>query len=91
MADRVMRVTVISPEAAMFEGDADAVVAPAFDGDVGILPGHAPFMTLLGHGILTVRGASGARAFRVRGGFLQVVDDRVRVVAESVEGDSHAA
>lgn len=91
MADRSMRVTVISPEAAMYDGEADSVVAPAFDGDVGILPGHAPFMTLLGHGILTVRGGSGTQAFRVRGGFLQVVDDRVRVVAESVQGESHAA
>ena len=42
-----MHVTVISPVAAMFDGDADAVTAPAFDGEVGILPGHAPFMTLL--------------------------------------------
>ena len=39
-----MRVTVISPEASMFDGEADAVVAPAFDGEVGILPNHAPFM-----------------------------------------------
>ena len=46
----VMQVTVISPEAAMFDGEADAVVAPAFDGEVGILPNHAPFMTLLGKG-----------------------------------------
>ena len=48
--DRVMQVTVISPEASMFDGEADAVVAPAFDGQVGILPNHAPFMTLLGEG-----------------------------------------
>ena len=40
-----MQVTVISPEASMFDGEADAVVAPAFDGEVGILPHHAPFMT----------------------------------------------
>jgi F-type H+-transporting ATPase subunit epsilon len=86
-----MHVTVISPEASMFDGEADAVVAPAFDGEVGILPNHAPFMTLLGQGTLTVRGADGSRRFRVRGGFLQVVDNRVRVVAEYVKGDSHAS
>ena len=50
-----MQVTVISPEASMFDGVADAVIAPAFDGEVGILPNHAPFMTLLGSGRLTVR------------------------------------
>ena len=86
-----MQVTVISPEAAMFDGEADAVVAPAFDGEVGILPNHAPFMTLLGEGTLTVRQAGSVSHFLVRGGFLQVVDNRVRVVAEHVQGDSHAS
>lgn len=81
-----MHVTVISPEAAMFDGEADAVVAPAFDGEVGILPRHAPFMTLLGTGTLVVRQGGAARRFSVRGGFLQVVDDRVRVVTEHVQG-----
>lgn len=74
----------------MFDGDADAVVAPAFDGEVGILPNHAPFMTLLGDGVLTVRHADQVRRFTVRGGFLQVVDNRVRVVAEHVQGESNA-
>jgi F-type H+-transporting ATPase subunit epsilon len=78
-----MRVTVISPERALFDGEADAVVAPAFDGQVGILPRHAPFMTLLGEGVLNVRGKGESTKFRVAGGFLQVVADAVRVVAGS--------
>jgi F-type H+-transporting ATPase subunit epsilon len=86
-----MQVTVISPEASMFDGEADAVVAPAFDGQVGILPNHAPFMTLLGEGTLTVRRAGTATRFSIRGGFMQVVDNRVRVVTEHVQGDSHAS
>lgn len=86
-----MRVTVISPEAAMFDGDADAVVAPAFDGEVGILPRHAPFMTLLGRGTLTVRRGGGTTRFLVRGGFLQVAGDRVRIVAEHVQGAPDAS
>jgi F-type H+-transporting ATPase subunit epsilon len=76
-----MRVTVLSPERTVFDGDAEAVVAPAFDGEVGILPRHAPFLTLLGEGRLVVRAAEGVRHFRVQGGFLQVVDDVVRVIA----------
>jgi len=75
----------------MFDGEADAVVAPAFDGQVGILPNHAPFMTLLGEGTLTVRRADTVSRFSVRGGFLQVVENRVRVVTEHVEGESHAS
>ena len=81
-----MHVTVISPDASMFDGDADAVTAPAYDGEVGILPGHAPFMTLLGRGRLRVRRAESVSEFRVEGGFLQVAGDRVRIVAERVEG-----
>lgn len=86
-----MRVTVISPEAAIFDGEADAVIAPAYDGQVGILPRHAPFMTLLGRGRLTVRAAGTAHKFLVDGGFLQAVNNTVRVVAEHVKGEVHAS
>lgn len=82
-----MRVLVISPERAVFDGEAEAVVAPAWDGEVGILPRHAPFMTLLGTGTLQVRQAGSVNRFRVQGGFLQVVSNTVRVVAEHVQGD----
>jgi F-type H+-transporting ATPase subunit epsilon len=86
-----MRVTVISPEAAVFDGEADAVVATAFDGELGILANHAPLMTVLGSGLLTVRAGGVARRFRVQGGFLQVVKNSVRILAEHVQGDADAA
>ena len=79
-----MEVTVIGPEASLFRGPADSVVAPAYDGQVGILPNHAPFMTLLGRGTLTVKHGAQEHRFTVQGGFLQVVSNRVRVVAERV-------
>lgn len=85
-----MRVTVISPEAAVYDGEADAVVAPAFDGELGILANHAPLMTMLGTGTLTVRAGGVAQHFRVQGGFLQVVKNSVRVLAEHVEEVSDA-
>lgn len=85
-----MRVLVIGPERAVFDGEADAVTAPAFDGQVGILPRHAPFMTLLGQGVLAIRRSGGTSRFHVQGGFLQVVSNTVRVVAEHVRGDSDA-
>jgi len=82
-----MRVSVVSPEQALFDGDATAVVAPAYDGEVGILPRHAPFLTLLGTGDLVIRSGApgGARRFHVAGGFLQVSGNRVRVVAEQAQ------
>jgi F-type H+-transporting ATPase subunit epsilon len=86
-----MRVLVIGPERAVYDGEADAVTVPCYDGEVGILPRHAPFMSLLGTGFLTVRSGSATRQFRVQGGFLQVVSNTVRVVAEHVQGDENAA
>ena len=80
-----MHVTVISPERGVFDGDADALVAPAFDGLVGILPQHAPFLTLLGEGVLHVRHGGSTSTFNVSGGFLQVMHDTVRVVTDRVE------
>jgi len=75
----MLTVSVISPEAVLFEGTTDSVVAPAFDGQVGILTGHAPMVTLLGKG--TLRLGAG-KSYVVEGGFLQVVDNVVRVVTE---------
>ena len=76
----VLKVSVISPEATLFEGEAPSVTAPAFDGEVGILPQHAPMVTVLGTGVLRI--GDGSARFAVEGGFLQVVDDVVRVVTE---------
>ena len=77
----MLKVSVISPEAVLFEGEADAVVAPAYDGEVGILSDHAPLMALLGDGQLRI-GGSGGRRFNVSGGFMQVLNNEVRVVTE---------
>lgn len=82
-----MRVIIVSPDRPVFDGEAQAVTAPAFDGQVGILPRHAPFLTMLGVGRVTVRADGGVIPFRVRGGFLQVVDDTVRVVAEEADAE----
>ncbi len=79
----MLHVSVISPEAILFEGDAASVVAPAYDGEVGILTGHAPMMTLLGKGELRVTEGAETRRFTVERGFLQVADNRVQVVTET--------
>jgi len=77
-----MRVSVISAERSVFDGEADAIVAPAYDGQVGILPRHAPFMTLLGEGTVKIRQSGGQTTeLAVAGGFLQVASNVVRIVA----------
>ena len=83
----MLTVSVISPEAVLFEGQTDSLVAPAFDGQVGVLTGHAPMMTLLGRGTLRLGGGNGTHRFQVEGGFMQVVDNQVRVVTEKAAAE----
>jgi F-type H+-transporting ATPase subunit epsilon len=78
----VLKVSVISPEASVFEGTTDSVVAPGFDGEFGLLSDHAPMMTLLGKGTLRIGTGGAARSFHIEGGFLQVAGNVVRVVTE---------
>lgn len=82
MAER-MKVAIISPESTIYEGDADMVVAPAWDGEVGVLRGHAPMLVLLGAGEMRITSGGSEQRFHVAGGFMQVADDVVTVLSES--------
>ena len=82
-----LHVVVISPERTIYDGEADSVVAPAWDGELGILRGHAPLMALLGEGDVRVRNGGKTEHFHVEGGFLQVVDNVVTVLSERAEAD----
>jgi F-type H+-transporting ATPase subunit epsilon len=81
-----LQVSVISPERVIFEGAADSVVVPAWDGELGILRGHAPLMALLGTGQIRIRSGGRTERFQISGGFLQVVNNRVSVLSERAEG-----
>jgi F-type H+-transporting ATPase subunit epsilon len=80
-----LHVTVLSPEATVYEGTADSVVAPAYNGSLGILRGHAPLMALLGEGVLRVTSGGKEQRYQVAGGFLQVADNEVTVLSERAE------
>jgi len=77
-----LHVSVITPEGSVFEGSAESVVIPAWDGEIGILQGHAPLMALLGEGQLRVRRHRETERFFVAGGFVQVIDNVVTVLSE---------
>lgn len=83
-----IRVSVISPERVIYEGEADQVIAPAWDGKVGILGNHAPMMLLLGSGELRIQRRDAEERFYVSGGFLQVIDNVVTVLSERAEADN---
>jgi F-type H+-transporting ATPase subunit epsilon len=83
MADVNLSVRVVSPDRIVFEGDASAIVAPAWDGQVGILPNHAPMLALVGAGELHVeRVGGGSDSFHVAGGVLKVERNQVTVLTE---------
>lgn len=75
-----LAVRIITPERVVFEDEADTVVATAFDGEFGILPGHAPMMVALGIGEFRIRRGESYEWFAVGQGFLHVVDDVVTVL-----------
>jgi F-type H+-transporting ATPase subunit epsilon len=78
-----LKVRVVSPEQIVFDGEASAMVAPAWDGQVGILPGHAPMLALIGVGELSVdRPGGGSDTFHVAGGVLKVERDTVTLLTE---------
>jgi F-type H+-transporting ATPase subunit epsilon len=80
-----LSVALITPDDTVFEGDADMVVVPAWDGEVGFLYNHAPMMALLGHGLMRIQLDGRERAFRIEGGFVQVADNVVSVLSERAE------
>lgn len=82
----LMELRVVTPEQVVFEGAARSLVAPAWDGWVGVLPGHAPFLTLLGSGSVEIDSESGERrAFGISGGVMKVESNQVAVLADGIE------
>jgi F-type H+-transporting ATPase subunit epsilon len=83
--DGKLHLSIVTPEATAFAGAVDIVVVPGHDGEVAFLPGHAAYVGLLGSGELRFHeAAGGTRHCFLAGGVVQVVDDRVSVVAERV-------
>jgi F-type H+-transporting ATPase subunit epsilon len=77
-----MRVEIITPDKALFKGDATSVTVPGMDGRMGFLEGHAPLITVLKAGDVKVTTANGSEVFTVKGGVVEVLDNTVMVLAE---------
>ena len=81
-----MMLEIITAERQVFSDEVDMVVAPGIDGQLGILPRHAPLMTMLKPGELTVRKAGEEDMYvAVSGGFMEVLGNRVSILADACE------
>jgi len=80
-----LHVEVVTAERVVFSDDSDEVIAPGSEGELGILPRHAALMTTLQPGALRIRVGSDEVNLAIGGGFLEVRENRVVVLADSAE------
>jgi F-type H+-transporting ATPase subunit epsilon len=80
-----LHVGILTVEGVRFDGEADFVVAPGSEGELGILPRHIPLLTPLAAGAVRVRNDNEDQLFFVSGGFLEVRPDQVTVLADAAE------
>ena len=76
---------IVTPERLAYSDEVDSVVCPGVEGELGVLPHHAPLLTTLGVGELRIRKGGQEEFFAIAGGFLQVRPDKVVVMAETAD------
>jgi F-type H+-transporting ATPase subunit epsilon len=76
---------IISQDRIVFQGPADMVLLPGTDGEMGILPHHAPLLTTLQYGVVKVRSLGQESIFTVAGGIAEVQPDVVTILADAAE------
>jgi F-type H+-transporting ATPase subunit epsilon len=79
---------IVTPERLAYSDEVDAVVLPGSEGEMGVLPHHAPLVSTLGVGELRIRKGGTEESFAIVGGFVQVRPDRVVVMAETADMSS---
>jgi F-type H+-transporting ATPase subunit epsilon len=76
---------IVTPERLAYSDTVDSVVLPGSEGEIGVLPNHAPLVSMLGVGELRIRKDGQEESFAIAGGFLQVRPDKVVVMAETAD------
>ncbi|MBI1909693.1 MAG: F0F1 ATP synthase subunit epsilon [Deltaproteobacteria bacterium] len=85
MAEK-LKLAILTPEKAVCLGEsADSLTVPGLQGEFQILPGHTFFLTELGEGRLTYTSGSDTKSFQISGGFAEVAEDRVTLLAQKIE------
>jgi F-type H+-transporting ATPase subunit epsilon len=85
MSNKTLELELVTPERIAFQERADFVVIPAFQGEMGILPEHAPFLVQLKAGEVRVTHGLQTRHFAVSGGFAEIKKNKLSLFAETAE------
>jgi F-type H+-transporting ATPase subunit epsilon len=80
-----IKLEIVTPERLVFDETVDGVTLPGSEGELGVLPHHAPLVSTLGVGELRIRTGGVEESFAVAGGFVQVLPDKVVVMAETAD------
>jgi F-type H+-transporting ATPase subunit epsilon len=80
-----LKLDIVTAERVIYTGDVDEIIAPGVEGQLGILPHHAPLMTMLQAGELVARRGGQDEIMAISGGFLEVRPDRVIILADAAE------
>ncbi len=80
-----LQLEIVTPEKLAYQDEVDSVVLPGSEGELGVLPHHAPLVSTLGAGELRLRKGGQEESFAIVGGFLQVLPDKVVVMAETAD------
>ena len=80
-----MQLEIITAERVVYSDEVEAVMAPGIEGDLGILPHHVALMTILRPGELMIRKDGEENYLAVTGGFLEVMDNKVSILADAAE------
>lgn len=84
----VLNLDVVTAEGEIFSGECDAVTAPGVEGEMTVLPSHAPIITSLAPGELRIRQGGESHSLVVTGGFLEVLNNEVIVLANAAEDET---
>ncbi|MBI3751634.1 MAG: F0F1 ATP synthase subunit epsilon [Chloroflexi bacterium] len=76
---------IVTPERLAYSDQVDEVIVPGSEGELGILPHHAPLLAMLGVGELRIKKAATEESFAIAGGFVQVRPDKVVIMAEMAD------
>ncbi len=82
---KTMTLEMVTPEKLTLQATVESIVLPAYEGEMGVLPGHIPFLVMLKAGEVRVTAGGELKSFAVAGGFAEIQKDKVSIFAETAE------